>query len=314
MKINILKKMSIVMLAMMFLVVSCKDSFLEVAPTGSLADAQVATKDGIEGLLVGAYSALNGVFGNRFEGPNHWVTGSIAGGEANKGTDPGDYSSINPVQRYETNPTQGDINELWRGRYEGVARCNRILSLLAKATDVTDGDAARISGEARLLRGHFYFDLKKHFNNIPVFDETLTPTEVVEVQNSGDAWAFIEADFQYAYDNLPETQGQAGRVNKWAAAAYMGKAKLYQQKYGEAKTWFDDVIANGQTTNGLPYQLLDNYPDIYNAEFDNHAEAVFDVESALNSGSTQNANYYDDLNYPYNTGADGPGNCCGFTL
>jgi hypothetical protein len=32
----------------------------------------------------------------------------------------------------------------------------------------------------------------------------------------------------------------------------------------------------------------------------------------MNTGSTQNANYFDDLNYPYNTGPDGPGNCCGF--
>ena len=37
-----------------------------------------------------------------------------------------------------------------------------------------------------------------------------------------------------------------------------------------------------------------------------------DVESANNTGSVNNANYFDDLNYPYNTGPDGPGNCCGF--
>ena len=37
-----------------------------------------------------------------------------------------------------------------------------------------------------------------------------------------------------------------------------------------------------------------------------------DVESANNTGSVQNANAFDDLNYPYNTGPDGPGNCCGF--
>ena len=36
------------------------------------------------------------------------------------------------------------------------------------------------------------------------------------------------------------------------------------------------------------------------------------MESENNSGSVQNANYFDDLNYPYNTGSDGPGNCCGF--
>ena len=301
-----------VMAMVMVLVVSCKDSFLEVAPTGSLADAQLATKAGVEGVLIGAYAALNGVFGNRLEGPNHWVTGSICGGDANKGTDPGDYSSINPMQRYETDPTQGDLSALWRGRYEGVSRCNTVLRLLSQAKDVSPADAARIAGEARLLRGHFYFDLKKHFNSIPYFDEKTPASEIPKVANSPAVWDKIEADFQFAFTNLPETQGQAGRVNKWAAAAYMGKAKLYQKKYAEAKTWFDNVIANGKTTNGRKYQLLDDYTQIFNAEFDNHAEAVMDVESSMNTGNVANANYFDDLNYPYNTGLDGPGNCCGF--
>ena len=309
---NIFKRMAMVMAMVMVLVVSCKDSFLEVAPTGSLADAQLATKAGVEGVLIGAYAALNGVFGNRLEGPNHWVTGSICGGEANKGTDPGDYSSINPMQRYETDPTQGDLSALWRGRYEGVSRCNTVLRLLSQAKDVSPADAARIAGEARLLRGHFYFDLKKHFNSIPYFDEKTPASEIPKVANSPAVWDKIEADFQFAFTNLPETQGQAGRVNKWAAAAYMGKAKLYQKKYAEAKTWFDNVIANGKTTNGRKYQLLDDYTQIFNAEFDNHAEAVMDVESSMNTGNVANANYYDDLNYPYNTGLDGPGNCCGF--
>jgi starch-binding outer membrane protein, SusD/RagB family len=309
---NIFKRMSMVMAMVMVLVVSCRDSFLEVAPTGSLADAQLATKAGVEGVLIGAYAALNGVFGNRLEGPNHWVTGSICGGEANKGTDPGDYSSINPMQRYETDPTQGDLSALWRGRYEGVSRCNTVLRLLSQAKDISPADAARIAGEARLLRGHFYFDLKKHFNSIPYFDEKTPASEIPKVANSPAVWDKIEADFQFAFTNLPETQGQAGRVNKWAAAAYMGKAKLYQKKYAEAKTWFDNTINNGKTTNGKKYQLLEDYTQIFNAEYDNHAEAVMDVESSMNTGSVANANYFDDLNYPYNTGLDGPGNCCGF--
>ena len=312
MTIKKIKHFGIFVMCALVLGISCSDEFLEVPPAGSLADAQLGTKDGIEGLLIGTYSALNGVFGNRFEGPNHWVTGSIMGGEANKGTDAGDYSTINPIQRYETDPTSGDLNNLWRGRYEGISRANRVLATVTANPDaLTAADAARITGEARMLRGHFYFDLQKHFGSIPVFDETIPAEEVILVPNSGTAWSQIEADFQYAYDNLPEVT-DAGRVNKWAAAAYMGKAKLFQGKFSEAITWFDDVIANGVTSNGLTYALIDDYAEIYNAENDNHAEAVMDVESANNTGSVQNANAFDDLNYPYNTGPDGPGNCCGF--
>ncbi|MFT4568475.1 MAG: hypothetical protein ACI9FN_003444 [Saprospiraceae bacterium] len=311
-KIDILKRLSMVVLVMLLMTTSCKEDFLEIPPQNALGEAQLGSKAGVEGVLIGAYSALNGTFGNRFEAPSHWVTGSICGGEANKGTDPGDYSSINPVQRYETDATQGDLNNLWRGRFEGVSRANATLRLIPLAEDISAADAARISGEARMLRGHFYFDLTKHFKNVPYVDESMSLEETVAVPNSGQVWANIEADFQYAFDNLPETSSDAGRVNKWAAAAYMGKAKLYQGKFGEAKSWFDNVIANGVTTNGLKYQLVDNYSQIYNAENDNHSEAVMDVESANNTGSVQNANAFDDLNYPYNTGSDGPGNCCGF--
>ncbi len=309
---NKFRKIPLVVIAVAMLTIACEEDFLNVEPTGSLSESTLANKAGVEGVLIGAYASLNGEFGNRFEGPNHWVTGSIMGGEANKGTDPGDYSTINPIQRYEINPTNGDINNLWRGRYEGVNRCNSVLNILAQATDVSASDAARISGEARMLRGHYYFDLKKHFNSIPYFDETVPAAEIPAVPNTPDVWGKIEADLQYAFENLPETQTQIGRVNKWAAAALLGKAYLYQGKYSDAKNMFDQVIANGVTSGGDKYQLIDSYSQIYNAENDNHAEAIFAVQSANNSGSVNNANYFDDLNYPYNTGSDGPGNCCGF--
>ena len=313
MKIVRIKDLTLVIASLIIVGISCSDEFLEVGATGSLSEAQITTLQGVDGVLVGAYSALNGVFGNRFEAPSHWVTGTIAGGEANKGTDPGDYSSINPVQRYETDATQGDLNQLWRGRYEGVSRSNRVLKLLAASETISSADAARISGEARMLRGHYYFDLKKHFKNVPYFDETIEDAEISSVSNTpGVTWDNIIEDFEYAFANLPATQAQLGRVNKWAALAYLGKAKLYKGDFPGAKTAFDRVIAEGVTNSGEKYTLLQNYANIYNAEYDNHAEAVFDVESANNSGSTQNANYFDDLNYPYNTGQDGPGNCCGF--
>ena len=308
-----IKNLTFAIVSSLSITIACSDDFLNVGATGSLSEAQMTSLSGIDGVLIGAYSALNGTFGNRFEAPNHWVTGSVAGGEANKGTDPGDYSSINPIQRYETDATQGDLNQLWRGRFDGVSRANSVLKLIAMSETISAGDAARLSGEARLLRGHYYFDLKKHFNNVPYIDETIESSDISDVPNSpGVSWDNIIADFQYAFDNLPATQAQAGRVNKWAALAYLGKAKLYKKDFAGAKSAFDQVIASGVTPSGEKYALLDNYANIYNAEYDNHAEAVMDVESANNSGSTANANYYDDLNYPYNTGADGPGNCCGF--
>ncbi|MBC7407635.1 MAG: RagB/SusD family nutrient uptake outer membrane protein [Arcicella sp.] len=308
-----LRKTLIATLAVASITFSCKDSFLEVLPTGSLGEAQLTSKAGVEGTLLGAYSMMLGKNFSRLAGPNNWVFGSILGGDANKGTDPGDYTTINPIQRYESDANNGDIASTWLAKYEGISRANSTIRLATKSTMLSDADKKRIIGEARFIRGHFYFELKKIFNSAPYIDETQDyGTGIEKIPNSPDFWGKIEADFKFAYDNLPETSDAAGRANKWAGASYLAKAYLYQKKFAEAKAIFDLVIANGKTTNGKKYNLVPKYAQIYNAENDNNEESIFATQTSMNTGNTNNANGYDDLNYPYNTGSDGPGNCCGF--
>jgi len=310
---QILKRISLVSASAFMLTFACKDQFLEVLPTGSLAQAQLTSKAGVEGALIGAYAQLAGKGFSRLAAANNWVWGSIRGGESNKGTDPGDYSNINAMQRYETDPTDGDLNSTWAAKYEGIARANATINLANASKELSASDKTRVIAEARFLRGHYYFELKRLFNSVPYVDETIDYGKGIEkVKNSPDFWGKIEADFKFAFDNLPETSSAAGRANKWAAGAYLGKAYLYQNKFADARSMFTNVIANGKTTNGKKYGLVSKFAEIFNAENDNNEEAVFAIQSAMNTGNVNNANGFDDLNYPYNTGSDGPGNCCGF--
>ncbi|WP_421795202.1 RagB/SusD family nutrient uptake outer membrane protein [Haliscomenobacter sp.] len=292
---------------------ACKDSFLEVAPTGQLANAQLTTSKGIEAALISVYSQVSGR-GRRMVHPINWVWGSVRGGDANKGTDPGDFSDINPIQRFEYQSTQGVIRDNFVGLYEGIARANLVLRLIADAQpDVTEATKTSVAAQARFLRAHYYFQLKRNYNNTPYVDESVDYGSGIEkVPNNQDLWPKIEADFKYALDNLPATQSSVGRVNKWAAAAYLGKTYLYQKKYAEAKAQFDACIANGVTSNGKKYALEAKYGDLYKGSNDNNAESVWAWQAAANTGSVNNANAEFDLNYPYNTGPNGPGNCCGF--
>ena len=122
------------------LLYSCKDSFLVVPVTGQLDSKLLGGKLGLDASLIAAYSQINGR-GNRMASPSNWVWGSIRGGDANKGTDPGDFSDINPIQRFEALPVQGVINDKYNGNYEGVARANAVLKLLLTADpSVTAGD------------------------------------------------------------------------------------------------------------------------------------------------------------------------------
>lgn len=299
--------------AVMLVAVSCSDEFLDVPPTGLLGESQLSTLAGIDASLIAAYSQVNGR-GNRLASPSNWVWGSVRGGDANKGTDPGDFSSINPFQRFEANSASGNLGDKWNGAYEGIARCNNVLRLLTNpGPDVTPADIVRISSQARFLRAHYYFELKKNYGNTPYVDETVDyGSGLAEVSNNQDLYPFIEADLKYAVDNLPATQSQVGRVNSWAAKAYLAKVYMYQNKFAPAKALFDDVIANGVTSNGLKYGLVPYYDDMFRGKNDNHQESIWAYQSAAGTGAVQNANPEFDLNFPYNTGPSGPGNCCGF--
>jgi tetratricopeptide (TPR) repeat protein len=312
-----MKRSAYLLLSMLLVAVtfSCKKA-LEQPALGSLSEAIVANKSGVNALLVGAYAALDGMQGSDqgFGGseawqasPSNWVFGSIAGGEASKGSDGGDQPAIDPIANFYSDANNAYYNGKWKALYEGVSRTNNVLKLLAKATDMTDAEKASVSGQARFLRGHFYFELKKMWNMVPYIDET---TSNFNQPNDVDIWPNIVADLQFAYDNLPATQSEIGRANKWAAGAYLAKAYLYQHKFTEAKALFDVVIPQGTTSSGLKYGLNPQFHYNYDPSREDNLEVVFAIQMAANvdANGPSNANNGDMLNFPYG----GPFGCCGF--
>jgi hypothetical protein len=293
---------------------ACKEDFLNVSPTASATQEVLSSKKGLEGLLIGCYSVLTGRDRLFYSGFGNWIHGSVLGGEANKGTNGGDQSVVNEVQRFETLPNNDLPAQKWSMCFEGVARCNQTLRTLGISTDptLTEADKVSITAQARFLRGFYYLELRRLFGKVPYIDETKTSEEAITTPNTDEIWSKIEDDFKYAEANLPATQASVGRCNKWAASAFLGKVYLYQKKYTDAKRQFDGVIANGTNAAGVKYGLLPNYPDVFKPDFENGAETVFSAQTAVNTGSTANANGEHVLNFPYNSGSDGPAGCCGF--
>lgn len=311
---DIVTKGTVLALALTFGTLACKDSFLVVAPTGTLTSSQLSTKNGLEGLLISAYTQLNGRGFAQTSSSTNWMYGSIMGGEANKGSNAGDYNAITPFQRYEMLASSGELTARWQNMYEGISRANSVLRQL-KTVDpgVSAADVARIGAEAKFLRAHYYFELKRTFNNTPYIDESVDyAAGITEIGNNADLWPKIEADLKAAYDALPEVQTAAGRANKWAAGAYLGKVYLYQKKYAEAKTLFDAVIASGKTSSGNKYTLFPSYWMVFSADNEKNDEIIFSTQNVANAGSSDAASNDLNLNWPYNTGPAGPVGCCGF--
>jgi hypothetical protein len=297
---------------------ACKKSYLDKPLTGALEQPLLETVEGVNGVLIGAYAVLDGQQGDNAAiggggaweaSPSNWIYGGVVGGDASKGSNAGDITEINAIFKFNSDASNGFYNSKWKADYEGISRANRVLQLVPKVAKFTDEERANIIGQARFLRAHYYFDLKKMFNNVPYIDESTTD---FNQPNTADIWPKITEDLKYAYENLPGTQGQAGRANKWAAGAYLGKAYLYQKMYNEAKPVFDAVIADGVTAKGEKYDLNANFDDNFRAATNNSKESVFAVQAAANTdpGGISNSNNGDMLNFPYGTSS--PFSCCGF--
>jgi hypothetical protein len=292
---------------------SCSESFLEVEPQGAASLTSLSNKNGVNALLIGAYSLLDGQgAGNigRTSAISNYVFGGITSGDAVKGTDAGDQPEQSFIEQYTWFAENTYFLGKWQHTYDGVARANEAI-LLAKSPDIKDMTAAekiQVEAEARFLRGHYHFEGKKMWNMIPFIDEKTYKRDdpnSTKLPNDKDIWPNIEADFKFAADNLPATQSQKGRATKWAAMAYLAKTYMFQKKYSLAKPLLLDVLQNSGK------KLVDyhqNYRNITN----NNAESIFEVQFSVNDGSTGgNGNGGDGLNWPYSANSPGRG-CCGF--
>lgn len=303
------------------LAVSACDKKLDKKPQGSLNLENVSSLAGVNALLIGAYALLDGenlpAPGNAYgSAGSNWVYGSICADDSYKGSTPTDQPDATQVESWSiSQATTNYVEEKWTILYNGIQRANDVLRTIPLATDISAADAARIAGEARFLRGFYHMDGKKVWNMFPYVDETISfQNNNLRVPNDRDIWPDIVADLKFAVDNLPETQENIGRINKWGAMAFLAKAYMFQHKYDSAKLLLDQLITSGTTSSGLPYKLV-NYESNFNAPQKNGPESVFACQMSVNDGSASandggNGNMGDVLNYPNGPGA--PGGCCGF--
>jgi starch-binding outer membrane protein, SusD/RagB family len=311
-----MKKTAILLCAILLGVTNgCSDEFLDVQPKAALSGAALQNAKGVNSLLIGAYSLLDGwataegAYRSYQVGADNWVYGSVASDDAYKGTIAGDQPPISLIEQHNISSDNIYFRGKWRGMYDGIARVNDVLQILPKVTDMTDAEKVQVIAEARFLRGHYHLELKKMYNMVPYIDEVVydpNNLESTKLTNTEDIWSKIEADLQAAYTALPPTQAAKGRATKWAAGATLAKAFMFQKKYSDAKTILEAIVASNQ------FRLVDRYHDNFKASTNNNAESIFEVQYSVNDGAAggENGNIGSTLNYPY--GGGGVTTCCGF--
>lgn len=309
-----MKKIKFLILPLVMIMIFGCQKYFDVAPQGVATATQLKSKAGVNALLIGAYALMDGVGSgttNWHAAVSNWVYGGVVSDDAYKGTDAGDQPEQSFLEQYNWVSDNIHLRGKWQHSYDGIARCNEVIIAVSdpEVKDMSEDEKKQVIAQARFLRGHYHFEAKKIWNNVPYIDEKIydasNPSGVL-IGNTADIWPQIEADFKFASENLPATQAQKGRATRWAAKSYLAKALLFQKKWAAAKTELVDVFANSGKS------LVDNYHDNYRRVTNNNRESIFEVQFSVNDGTTgSNGNLGDVLNWPYAGNSPGRG-CCGF--
>lgn len=275
---------------------SC-DDFLDLKPTGTFTEEQLDDSS-IEGLMASAYAGLEAhFFGNNesFAGPiTNWVF-DVRSDDALKGG--GDITMEQYIHQLEVSNVTSDnavALDKWRNNYYAISRVHKAMNAIENSNIA---NKATYLGELKLLRAYFYFDLIRIFKQVPYFTENEDPNgKCADEYTRDQIFSFIKQDLVDAYSVLPEEQSQAGRFNKYVAAAVMAKVSAFTSSWSDVETYANYVIASNK------YDFYDNYGDMSKIEFNNKKESIMAVQFST-ANNNAHINWSNLLNTTYSEGA-----------
>jgi starch-binding outer membrane protein, SusD/RagB family len=187
-------------------------------------------------------------------------------------------TQVREITNFSYTPSNILLLTVWYYMYNGIARANNVL----ENVDRVDMNAVRlnqIKGEARFLRGMFYFYLVRIFGDVPLIDYYMGKPDMLSRSTAEKVYEIIISDFKFAYENLPSTTTELGRATSGAAAAFLAKVYLTRKEWSDASFYADKVIQSGV------YSLVPNIRDYFDDnKKEQNTEAIFEAQAAHQIG------------------------------
>src|SRR6476646_3367293 len=143
-------------LVIIITIAACSKACLNKTPMATLSPSIVASEEGVQGLLIGAFSLVGGEGGRGdgfASGASNWILGGVTSDDAYEGSDPTDVGEAAPMEKWiSLTPTNSAIPQKWKVLYAGANRCNGVLKTMALASDVTADKALLIEAQVKFLR------------------------------------------------------------------------------------------------------------------------------------------------------------------
>lgn len=309
---------NIFIISLMLLSSGCSDFLDRHTPQGTIDNEQLNNPEYVDNLVISAYAIWISAedINSSFSMWNYDVRSDDAYKGGN-GTEDGDvFHNLEVSQGIMT--TAWNISDMWQRLYNCISRSNAALQLLDQMDENTYPLKQQRIAEMRFLRGHGHFLLKQLFKKIVIAnDENLSPEEYNNLSNTvytnDEGWQQIANDFQFAYENLPDTQADKGRPTRGAAAAYLAKTYLYKA-YRQDNPETNEVTSinaedlkkvveytEASIMNAGGYDLESDFHNNFRPEpqYENGKESLWAMQYSINDGTTNgNCNWSTGLIVP----------------
>lgn len=246
---------------------SCSDSFVQEDPDFVIdSESFFNSESDFQEALIGSYDLLQATYVNVMIGEMA-SDNTLAGGESAV-----DVPGFQEIDDMRHTPVNQQLRDIWNWMYAGINRTNFMMEFKDK---VDFPNKNEILAQNRFLRAYYHFELVKFFGDIPLSEDKriqFGQETSIDRAPKSEVFDLIERDLRFAADNLPYTQAEKGRITKGAALALLGKALLFQNKFGEASTVLEEVINDG------PYDLVTDYNSIFESVGENNIESVFEIQ------------------------------------
>ena len=270
---------TIIFISIIFFLSACKDGFLYQEPiTEPLTEEVFASQENIELLLPGAYQPMRWEFvqrGDSYAMP--YIYTDVRSDDIvieNYFFQPHSHGFETLVDLTATNI---NVDGIWFKLFSGVSRANEILRGLENVEDgvLAPGIKEQFQGEAKFLRGYYYFELVKNFGDVPLFGAEpidATDASIIDRKPAEVVYEQIIQDFMDAAASLGIDPPQPGRASKGAALGLLAKVYLYTEQWQNAANTAQEVISLGI------YSLEENYADNFKLNNEFGKESLFELD------------------------------------
>lgn len=259
---------------------SCSADFLNEKLITTESTQSFETQEGLDKLSIGLYQNLEFHFNYEWV-YTLWQYGTDEMAVANDGIQE-PYNSY--TSAFDPSRANG-MPELWDNMYSGISSANILIKNVPLYYDSNSANYNTRLGEGYFMRGFNYFRLVCQFGGVPLLKEpVIGATTDFERGSIEDTYNLVISDLKEAYNLLPPSVSQTGRLTKWAAAHFIAKACLFRASElndswnsGYKTQDLDDVIKFSKEVI-TAHPLCNDFVDLWNYQEPNGAnEKVTEV-------------------------------------